>query len=75
VSTAGILDSLSAHAHLAAALAPFVMALALRLLLGKNRLTTWLVSLSTMWFVINVLLTPYSPAIQREIESSWVHFR
>ena len=52
-----------------------VVAMALRLLLGKSRFTAWFVSLSTMWFAINVLMTPYSPERQREIESLWALFR
>jgi uncharacterized membrane protein len=49
--------------------------MALRVLLGKSRFTTWFVSLSTMWFSINVLVAPYSPGTQREIESLWALFR
>ena len=71
----GILESLGLHAHLASAVAPFVVAMALRFLLGKSRFTTWFVSLSTMWFAINVLVAPYSPGTQREIESLWALFR
>ena len=72
---AGILESLAFHAHVASAVAPFAAALTLRFLLGKSRFTTWLVSLSTLWFVINVLIAPYSPEAQREIESLWALFR
>lgn len=72
---AGIFESLGLPVHLAAAVAPFVAALALRFVLGKSRVTAWLVSLGTMWFAINVLMAPYSPEAQHEIESLWAHFR
>jgi hypothetical protein len=39
----------------------------LRLVLGKNRLTEVLISLSTTWFVINVLMAPYSEGMRRDI--------
>ena len=72
---AGILESLALHAHVGSAVAPFAAALTLRFLLGKSRFTTWFVSLSTLWFAINVLMAPYSPETQREIESVWTLFR
>jgi hypothetical protein len=75
VYPAGILESLGLHAHLASAVAPFVAAVALRFLLGESRFTTWFVSLSTMWFAINVLVAPYSPGTQREVESLRALFR
>jgi hypothetical protein len=75
VYPAGIFESQGAHSHLVSAVAPFAAALILRLLLGKSRLTTWLVSLGTMWFVINVLLAPYSLEAQHEMESLWARFR
>jgi hypothetical protein len=75
VYPAGILESLGLHAHVASAVAPFAAAVALRFLLGKSRFTTWFVSLSTMWFAINVLVAPYSPQTQREIQSLWALFR
>jgi uncharacterized membrane protein len=75
VYPAGILESVGLHAHLASAVVPFVVALMLRFLLGRSRFTTWLVSLSVMWFAINVLMAPYSLEAQREIESLGAHFR
>jgi hypothetical protein len=38
-----------------------------RLILGKNRLTQVLVSVSTTWFAINVLLAPLSQGMRRDI--------
>ena len=72
---AGIIEILRSHAHVASALAPFAVAMALRLLVGKGRFTTWCVSLGTLWFAINALMTPYSLGAQREIESLWALFR
>lgn len=68
-------DDLSPHARVATALAPFLIAIALRLILGKNRVTKILLSVSTTWFAINVLLTPYSAHMQTDIESIRAMFR
>lgn len=72
---ANFFDDLSPHARVATALAPFVIAIVLRLILGKNRVTKVLLSLSTTWFAINVLLTPYSAHMQTDIESIRSMFR
>jgi hypothetical protein len=42
------------------AVTPFVVALALRILLGKNRVTQFLLSATTTWFAVNVLLGPFT---------------
>ena len=62
-----LIDQLSPHARVATALIPFIGAIVLRLILGKNRFTRAILSLSTMWFAINVLLAPYSVEMRREI--------
>lgn len=62
-----LFDQITPHARVATALIPFLSALVLRLIVGKNRLTRAALSLATMWFAINVLLTPYSAEMQREI--------
>jgi hypothetical protein len=64
-----ILDDLTPHARVATALAPVLLALVFRLVLGKNRFTQVLLSLSTTWFAINILLAPYSPRMQDDIKS------
>jgi hypothetical protein len=64
---AGIFEDLSPHARVATAVLPFVAVMLLRLVLGKNRLTEVLISLSTTWFVINVLMAPYSEGMRRDI--------
>jgi hypothetical protein len=62
-----LVDALSPHARVATALIPFLAALVLRLIIGKNRLTRVALSLSTMWFAINVLMAPYSVEMREEI--------
>ena len=62
-----IFEDLSPHARVAAAVLPFVAAMLLRLILGKNRLTQVLVSMSTTWFAVNVLLSPLSDGMRRDI--------
>lgn len=68
-------DDLGPHARVAIALAPFLIAIVLRLILGKNRVTRILLSVSTTWFAIIVLLTPYSSHVQNDIESIRSIFR
>lgn len=68
-------DDLSPHARVVTALGPFLVAIVLRLIVGKNRITRILLSASTTWFAINVLLTPYSSHMQNDIESIRSIFR
>jgi hypothetical protein len=67
VLSGSIFDDLSPHARVATAVAPFVLAILLRFLFGSNRLTRVLLSLSTVWFAINVLLAPFSTRMQQDI--------
>jgi hypothetical protein len=67
VLAASILEELSPHARVATAILPLAAAVLLRLVLGKNRLTRVLISLSTTWFVINVLMAPLSEGMRRDI--------
>lgn len=60
-------DELSPYARVSTALVPFLVAILLRLLLGKNHFTRAILSVATMWFAINVLLAPYSTGMRREI--------
>lgn len=69
------LEDLSPHARVATALAPFLLAIILRLVVGKNRITRILLSLSTTWFAINILLTPYSSRMQEDLNSIRMMFR
>jgi len=59
--------ALSPYARVGTAVAPIAIALLLRLLFGKNRLTEILVTAGTMWFVVNVLLAPFSLAMRQEL--------
>lgn len=65
---ARLLYEVSPYARVATAVAPFLIAIVLRLFFGKNRVTRILLSISTTWFAINVLLAPYSANMQRDLE-------
>lgn len=69
VGPLSFLDDLTPHTRVATALMPFLMAIIMRLFLGKNKLTRILLSLATTWFAINVLLAPYSGRMQVEIRT------
>jgi hypothetical protein len=73
VLPAGIFEDLSPHARVATAVLPFVAAILLRMVIGKNGLTRLLLSASTTWFAINVLMAPLSEGMRRDIFdlSSW----
>ena len=58
-----------------AAVAPFVIAMLLRLLLGRTQFTRWTIALSTMWFAINVLLAPYCTGVRQELIELGSRFR
>jgi hypothetical protein len=62
-----VVDALSPHARVATAVAPFVGAMVLRVALGSNRFVQWLIWASTMWFLVNVLLAPYSQGMHRDL--------
>jgi hypothetical protein len=62
-----LLEALSPHARVATAILPFVVALVLRALLGGNRLTRTLITACTLWFVVNVLMAPYSVRMRQDI--------
>ena len=62
-----LVDTLSPHARVTTALVPFLAALVLRLIVGKNRLTRAVLSLATMWFAVNVLIAPYAVQMRQEI--------
>ena len=64
---ASVFEDLSPHARVATAVLPFVAAIVLRLLLGKNQVTRVLLSISTTWFAINVLMAPLSEGMRRDI--------
>jgi hypothetical protein len=65
----GILDQLSPYMRVATAIAPFVITLLMRVLLGGNALTRWMITLSTFWFAANVLMAPYSAGMRQDIRN------
>ena len=63
-----LFEDLTPHARVATAVTPFVIAILLRIVLGRNRLTRMLISAGTMWFAINVLMAPYSAKMRDDIQ-------
>ena len=61
------LDELTPDMRVATAVAPFVIAMLLRLLLGRTQFTRWTIMIGTMWFAINVLLAPYSAGVRQDL--------
>lgn len=68
-------DGLTPDARVGTAVAPFVVAMLLRLLLGRTQFTRWSIAISTMWFAINVLLAPYSAGVREDLMELSNHFR
>ena len=64
-----LFSELSPHARVATAVAPFVVALLLRIILGNCRTTRWMISLGTVWFAVNVLMAPYSAGMRQDIRN------
>lgn len=75
MGSVSLFDDLTPQARVFTALAPFLLALVLRLILGKNKLTKLLLSLSTTWFAIVVLLTPYSSHVMEDVNTIRAIFR
>ena len=68
-------SALSPDERVGAAVAPFVVAMVLRFLLGRTQFTRWGVMLSTMWFAMNVLLAPYCTPVRQELIELGNRFR
>jgi hypothetical protein len=68
-------DYLTPELRVQVAVAPVVIALLLRLILGKTQFTRWTIALGTMWFAINVLLAPYSAGIRQDLMEVGSRFR
>ena len=62
-----IFDRLSPYARVVTAVMPFLSAIVLRLIFGKNRFTRGLLSISTIWFALNVFLAPYSYGMRQDL--------
>jgi hypothetical protein len=43
--------------------------MALRAAFGRNRSVSRLITISTPWFLLNVLLAPYSPGMREDLQS------
>ena len=69
MSPGDIFNDLTPHARVFTAVLPFAIAIFVRLVLGNNRLTRWLISLGVMWFAANVLLAPYSAGMREDIRT------
>jgi len=62
-----IFDRLSPYARVVTAITPFLAAIVLRLMFGKNQVTRALLSISTIWFAMNVFLAPYSYGMRQDL--------
>lgn len=72
---ASLLEDISPHARVATAIAPFLVAIVFRLIFGKNRVTQVLLSISTTWFAINILMAPYSANMRSDLNDLRSLFR
>lgn len=61
------LAGLGPVARVGVAAAPFAIAMAIRLVFGRSRVTEILIPIATLWFLVNVLIAPYSLAMQRDL--------
>ena len=72
MSAGDAINELSPHARVATAmlpLAPLAMAVAIRLVVGNNRVTRWLISLRVIWVAANVLMARYSAGMPEDIQN------
>ena len=71
----GLLEKLSPYARVATAVAPFVGALVFRLLTGRSRIASILISVATTWFAVIILMTPMSEGMQQDLFrlGAWFH--
>jgi hypothetical protein len=67
MSLMGLFQHLSPYARVVTAIAPFLLAIVLRLIFGKNQITRTLLSVSTAWFAANVFMAPYSYAMRQDL--------
>jgi hypothetical protein len=54
------IENVLPYLRVATAVVPFVAALLVRLLVGGNRVTRFLLSAATTWFAVNILLSPFT---------------
>jgi hypothetical protein len=62
-----LFDRLTPYARVVTAITPFLAAIVMRLLFGKNQVTRALLSVSTIWFALNVFLAPYSYGMRQDL--------
>jgi hypothetical protein len=70
-----VFAALGPHARVTTAVVPFAVSMCLRVVFGRNKFIGWLISVSTMWFLLNVLLAPYSPGMRDDLHSLGRMFR
>jgi hypothetical protein len=64
-----VFNELSPHVRVVAAVLPFTVAIFVRLVMGNNPLTRWLISLGVLWFAANILMAPYTAGMRQDIRS------
>ena len=67
MSLTGLFQHLSPYARVVTAITPFLVAIVLRLVFGKNQVTRVLLSMTTAWFAINVFMAPYSYGMRQDL--------
>jgi hypothetical protein len=72
MSPGGLLDSLSPYVRVATAVMPFACAMMARIIWGKSQTMSWLITFSTVWFVINVMTAPYSAPMRQELQNLFI---
>jgi hypothetical protein len=53
------------------AVLPFATAMLLRFVAGKSKMTSWLITVATVWFAVNVMMAPYSAPMRQDVRDLW----
>jgi hypothetical protein len=64
-----VINHISPYTRVVTAITPFLGALVLRLVFGKNQFTRMALSVSTVWFAVNVFMAPYSHAMRQDLQN------
>jgi NADH:ubiquinone oxidoreductase subunit K len=64
-----LLDDLSPHARVATAVLPVLLAVGARIVLGKNRVTNWLISGALLWFAVNLWMVLFSAGMRQDVRN------
>ena len=67
MSPGRLFEHLSPYARVVTAVLPFLAAIVVRLLFGKNQVTRALLSVATIWFAVNVFMAPYSYGMKQDL--------